>query len=132
MASLALFGFIMAVLGSFAPQAYTDLMPKRVVLQHHNMHDAEGSIFASRHGTILVTSPTLWLQNISLSSFLGRLACRLTLRSLTSCLCQPCLALPLPNAYLTVICPGNLLLLQISSNRLSEAESSKVRDFAYK
>ena len=48
MAMLTLFCFITTVLGSFAPEAYSELMPKRVILQHHNMHDAQGSITSSR------------------------------------------------------------------------------------
>ncbi len=48
LAALSLFCFITCVLASCAPTAYSDTMPKRVVLQHHNRHDAAGTILATR------------------------------------------------------------------------------------
>lgn len=48
MAALSLFCFITCVLASCAPTAYSDTMPKRVVLQHHNQHDAAGNVLATR------------------------------------------------------------------------------------
>lgn len=56
LAMMALFCFIVTVLGSFAPQAYNELMPKRVILQHHSMHDAEGSILSSRQVCLTVVA----------------------------------------------------------------------------
>ena len=48
MAALTLFCFVTATLGSFAPQAYNDSLPKRVISQHLNHHDAEGNILDTR------------------------------------------------------------------------------------
>ena len=48
MLSLSLFCVVTAVLGSCAPQAYNDSMPKRVISQHLNHHDAQGNVLASR------------------------------------------------------------------------------------
>ena len=63
MLALSLYCFIMALLASCAPTAYSDAMPKRVVLQHHNQHDAAGTILATRSVTL---SPSL---SLSLSVF---------------------------------------------------------------
>ncbi|DBB01398.1 TPA: hypothetical protein ACH3X1_000064 [Trebouxia sp. C0004] len=70
LAALSLFCFITCVLASCAPTAYSDTMPKRVVLQHHNRHDAAGTILATRWTVAAVDSVPIdrALRNINLTS----------------------------------------------------------------
>ncbi|KAL0050880.1 hypothetical protein WJX82_009317 [Trebouxia sp. C0006] len=70
LAALSLFCFITCVLASCAPTAYSDTMPKRVVLQHHNRHDAAGTILATRWTVAAVDSVPIdrALKNINLTS----------------------------------------------------------------
>ncbi|KAA6416728.1 MAG: hypothetical protein FRX49_13308 [Trebouxia sp. A1-2] len=70
LAALSLFCFITCVLASCAPTAYSDTMPKRVVLQHHNRHDAAGTILATRWTVAAVDSVPIdtALRSINLTS----------------------------------------------------------------